>query len=99
MILQVLMEQREELLNYDVSGWVSRPEEGLFEWGSNMAQVVIGVRRSGKSTLCHNALIRQGVKYAYANLDDDRLLGIVDSNADFHQSGFEKGATERGFQR
>jgi uncharacterized protein len=78
-ILQVLMEQREELLNYDVSGWVSRPEEGLFEWGSNMAQVVIGVRRSGKSTLCHNALMRQGVKYAYANLDDDRLLGMESS--------------------
>ena len=50
-ILQVLAEQREEMSGYDVSGWVSRPEEDFFEWDSDMAQVVIGVRRSGKSTL------------------------------------------------
>ena len=68
------------MLNYDVSGWVSRPEEEFFEWDSDMAQVVIGVRRSGKSTLCHNALIRQGIKYAYVNLDDDRLLGMESSD-------------------
>ena len=79
-ILQVLTEQRDEMLNYDVSGWVSRPEEEFFEWDSDMAQVVIGVRRSGKSTLCHNALIRQGIKYAYVNLDDDRLLGMESSD-------------------
>ena len=75
-ILQVLAEQKDEVLNYDISGWVPRPEEELFEWDSDMAQVVIGVRRSGKSTLCHYALMRQNVKYAYANLDDDRLLGM-----------------------
>lgn len=45
-ILQVLAEQREEMSGYDVSGWVSRPEEDFFEWDSDMAQVVIGVRRS-----------------------------------------------------
>ena len=56
-ILQVLAEQREEMSGYDVSGWVSRPEEDFFEWDSAMAQVVIGVRRSGKSTLCHKAMI------------------------------------------
>lgn len=49
-ILQVLAEQREEMSGYDVSGWISRPEEDFFEWDSDMAQVVIGVRRSGKST-------------------------------------------------
>lgn len=41
-----------------------------------MAQVVIGVRRSGKSTLCHKVLIQHGVKYGYSDLDDDRLLGM-----------------------
>ena len=55
-ILQVLAEQREEMSGYDVSGWISRPEEDFFEWDSDMAQVVIGVRRSGKSTLCHKAV-------------------------------------------
>ena len=30
-ILQVLAEQREEMSGYDVSGWISRPEEDFFE--------------------------------------------------------------------
>ena len=40
---------------------------------SKLAQVVIGVRRSGKSTLCFNALKKANVHYAYANFDDERL--------------------------
>lgn len=77
LMLQVLAEQKEELLEYDFSAKiVPRREELLFEWESNMAQVVTGVRRSGKSTLCHMALHRKGALYGYANLDDDRLLGL-----------------------
>lgn len=77
LMLQVLAEQKEELLGYDFSAQiVPRREELLFEWESNMAQVVTGVRRSGKSTLCHMALRRRGVLYGYADLDDDRLLGL-----------------------
>ena len=77
LMLQVLAEQKEELLEYDFSTQiVPRREEVLFEWESNMAQVVTGVRRSGKSTLCHMALRRKGVLYGYADLDDDRLLGL-----------------------
>ena len=40
---------------------------------SNLAQVVIGVRRSGKSTLCQKVLIEKGVNFAYVNFDDERL--------------------------
>ena len=75
-ILQVLAEQRDEILGYKPSEWVSRREESLFEFDSSMAQVVIGVRRSGKSTLCHKVLLEHGIRYGYVNLDDDRLLGI-----------------------
>ena len=75
-ILQVLAEQRDEVLGYNPSEWVSRREESLFEFDSTMAQVVIGVRRSGKSTLCHKVLLEHGIRYGYVNLDDDRLLGI-----------------------
>ena len=50
-ILQVLAEQQEEVKNYKPQRWVNRKEESLFEFDTNMAQVVIGVRRSGKSTL------------------------------------------------
>ena len=56
-ILQVLAEQRDEINGYNPSKWVSRKEESLFEFDSTMAQVVIGVRRSGKSTLCHKVLL------------------------------------------
>lgn len=76
LILQVLAEQRDEISEYNPSEWVSRREESLFEFESSMVQVVIGVRRSGKSTLCHKVLLEHGIRYGYVNLDDDRLLGI-----------------------
>ena len=50
-ILQVLAEQKEEVRSYNTQKWVTRKEESLFEFDSKLAQVVIGVRRSGKSVL------------------------------------------------
>ena len=75
-ILQVLAEQQEEIKGYRPQKWVSRMEESLFEFDTTMAQVVIGVRRSGKSTLCHKVLLERGIRYGYVNLDDDRLANI-----------------------
>lgn len=75
-ILQVLAEQQEEARSYKPQKWVFRKEESLFEFNSTLAQVVIGVRRSGKSTLCHKVLLQQGVRYGYVNFDDDRLANI-----------------------
>ena len=62
-ILQVLTEQREEMSSYEPSKWVARKEESLFDFDSPLAQIVIGVRRSGKSTLCHKVLIEHGINY------------------------------------
>jgi hypothetical protein len=61
---------------------VKRKEESLFEFDSSLAQIVIGVRRSGKSTLCHKVLLEHGITYGYVNLDDDRLaqLRVEDLN-------------------
>ncbi len=75
-ILQVLAEQQEEIKTYKPQKWISRKEESLFEFESTMAQVIIGVRRSGKSTLCHKVLLERGIRYAYVNLDDDRLANM-----------------------
>lgn len=75
-ILQVLAEQQEEIKSYKPERWVPRREESLFEFDTNMAQVVIGVRRSGKSTLCHKVLLERGIRYGYVNLDDDRLANM-----------------------
>lgn len=75
-ILQVLAEQQEEIKSYKPQKWVARKEESLFEFDTKMAQVVIGVRRSGKSTICHKVLLERGICYGYVNLDDDRLADI-----------------------
>lgn len=75
-ILQVLAEQKEYVKSYHPEKWVKRNEEKLFEFDSTLAQVVIGVRRSGKSTLCHKVLLEHNVKYGHANFDDDRLAKL-----------------------
>lgn len=75
-LIQVLAEQKDDALGFQSQLWVDRKEEDLFEFESSLAQVVIGVRRSGKSTLCHKVLKERKVKYAFANLDDDRLAGM-----------------------
>lgn len=75
-ILQVLAEQKEYVSSYHPEKWVKRSEEALFEFDSPLAQVVIGVRRSGKSTLCHKVLLEHGIDYGYANFDDDRFARL-----------------------
>ena len=76
-IEQVLSEQFEELKKLDKEPLVSRPEEDCIQLDSTMAQVVIGVRRSGKSTLCYSMLKSKGVDFAYANFDDERFLDMT----------------------
>ena len=73
----VLTDQKEELLYKSKLQFCYRKEEDLVNLNSNQAQVVIGVRRSGKSTLCFNLLQRAGVKYAYVNFDDERFENIT----------------------
>lgn len=75
-MLQVLAEQKEYVSSYHPEKWVKRSEEALFEFDSPLAQVVIGVRRSGKSTLCHKVLLEHGIDYGYANFDDDRFARL-----------------------
>lgn len=72
-IEKVLLEQQDELEALESEVLIHRPEEDLINLKSKLAQVVIGVRRSGKSTLCFNALRKAGVHYAYANFDDERF--------------------------
>ena len=47
----ILSDQRQELLNTDCTALLNRKEEKLIDLNSKLAQVVIGVRRSGKSML------------------------------------------------
>lgn len=81
-IEKVLLEQQDELVALEGETLIHRPEEDLINLNSKLAQVVIGVRRSGKSTLCFNALRKAGVHYAYANFDDERLKDIETKDLD-----------------
>ena len=69
----ILRDQKTELDLLREDNLISRPEENLIDLRSRQAQVVIGVRRSGKSTLCFKALEKANVNYAYVNFDDERL--------------------------
>lgn len=82
-LLQILIDQREEIKNTDTLLLCSRKEESKIELKSKLAQVVIGVRRSGKSTLCQKVLLESGVDFAYVNFDDERL-------ADLHADGLDE---------
>ena len=81
-IEKVLLEQQDELEALEGEVLIHRPEEDLINLNSKLAQVVIGVRRSGKSTLCFNALRKAGVHYAYANFDDERLEELETQDLD-----------------
>ena len=81
-IEKVLLEQQDELEVLEGEVLIHRPEEDLINLKSKLAQVVIGVRRSGKSTLCFNALRKAGVHYAYANFDDERLEELETKDLD-----------------
>jgi len=81
-IEKVLLEQQDELEALQGEVLIHRPEEDLINLNSKLAQVVIGVRRSGKSTLCFNALRKAGVHYAYANFDDERLEELETKDLD-----------------
>ena len=81
-IEQVLAEQHEEIVSLQDISLCSRKEEALVDLDSNLAQVIIGVRRSGKSTLCYNVLKASNQEFAYVNFDDERFesLGTSDLN-------------------
>ena len=73
---QIVADQKEELRLINPKDLCSRKEESLFDIDSPLAQIVIGVRRSGKSTICHKVLKEKGVPYAYVNFDDERLYKL-----------------------
>lgn len=76
MLEVVLTDQQQELKAKRKDVLCHRAEEQLIDLRSSQAQVVIGVRRSGKSTLCFQALENAGVRYAFVDFDDERLAGI-----------------------
>jgi len=73
---QVLLDQQKEKNEILLESLTARREEVYFDFNSQLAQIVIGVRRSGKSTLCHKVLKQSNINYAYVNFDDERLYNL-----------------------
>ncbi len=79
---RIVLDQQEELRAWEGRKICPRPEEDLIDLTSELAQVVIGVRRSGKSTLCLNKLKRNQEPFGYLNFDDERLVHITSQDLD-----------------
>lgn len=73
----IFSDQQEEIADRALEALCHRAEEKSVDLNSTQAQVVVGVRRSGKSTLCYQALQAKGLKYAYADFDDERLAALT----------------------
>lgn len=72
----ILSDQKSEIDNWSNEYLCSRNEKNLVDLNSPQAQVIIGVRRSGKSTLCLQTLMDAKVLFAYVDFDDERLVRL-----------------------
>lgn len=76
LIKQILLEQRTEITRLFEHGIVERETLPLAmkALGANLAKIITGVRRCGKSVLSHQML--KNYSYGYINFDDERLTTI-----------------------
>lgn len=76
-IKQILIEQKEEIKRVFDGNIIEREIKKRFmsTVESDLIKVIMGIRRSGKSTLAHQLLI--GKTYMYINFDDERLIGVT----------------------
>lgn len=81
-IERALLSQKDEFNDALAINYCSRPEEELVNLESRLAQVIIGIRRSGKSSLCFNLIKKSGIKFAYVNFDDERLSKATGDDLD-----------------
>jgi predicted AAA+ superfamily ATPase len=80
LLVKIASSQREEFLAAQNPSEVSRDVEALITKGLNSTQikVVMGPRRSGKSTVVRRSL--SGLDFAYFNFEDDRLPESIDTD-------------------
>jgi hypothetical protein len=73
---QVVAEQQDEIVRFNTLPYIERDKtkEILDVIDKNWVKVVMGIRRCGKSIICHQAL--KDKRYGYLNFDDERLIGL-----------------------
>ena len=93
--IQILADQKAERDALPFDTYSPREQARRLEVDSPLAQVVVGLRRSGKTTLCHQALRSAGDAFAYINFDDDaefdevadQIDEYLNSEIDFDEDG------------
>ncbi len=71
---QVLFEQKEELSLKKSETLIHRDKMSEINIDSNLAQIITGIRRSGKSTIA--TMMLNGKRYGFINFDDERLYTL-----------------------
>ncbi|MBQ7652081.1 MAG: ATP-binding protein [Victivallales bacterium] len=74
--IRILADQKEEMNAIPLDTYCPRERRSDIDLSSPLAQVVTGMRRSGKTVLCHQVLHASGVNYAYINFDDESLANL-----------------------
>ena len=74
--IRILTDQKEERDALPFSTFCRRERHDEIDLASPLAQVVTGMRRSGKTVLCHQVLHDSGQNYAYINFDDESLANL-----------------------
>ena len=78
----IIRNQKEDLDNLLKADVLLREPMLNIDLNSPCAQLVIGVRRSGKSILCLTAFKSAGIPFGFVNFDDENLDGIKASDLD-----------------
>lgn len=74
--VKILEDQREVLNKYLERDYIDRAQVARIEVDNPCAQIITGIRRCGKSSLCHLALKGSKVRFGYVDFDDEKLEGI-----------------------
>ena len=75
-LLKIVSEQKHELERLMAQPVLLRDVMDKIDVSSQLAQVVLGMRRAGKSVVCRTALKHSGVKFGYVDFDDEMLARL-----------------------
>ena len=76
-LVDIIRSQREELQGFQAAEMLPRKAMERIDIDSPLAQVVVGMRRAGKSVVCRCALKKADVAFGYVNFDDEALAKLT----------------------
>jgi len=79
----IIKNQKYELERlFKLPGIIDRKQREFIDVNSPLAQIAVGVRRSGKSVLCRLALKQAKVNFGYVDFDDEALANVTADELD-----------------